>query len=87
METLAPEAIAVSLLHAYANPAHEKVLLEHLSARFPGCFLSISSDVCPELGEYERTSTTVVNAYIGPAVARYLDRLAADTAPRAFRGS
>ncbi len=79
LETLAPEAIAVSLLHAYANPTHEKVLVEHLSARFPGCFLSISSDVCPELGEYERTSTTVVNAYIGPAVARYLDRLATDT--------
>jgi len=75
----APEAIAVSLLHAYANPEHERALVEQLRARWPGSFLSVSSDVCPELGEYERTSTTVVNAYIGPPVARYLERLAQHT--------
>jgi N-methylhydantoinase A len=77
---LKPEAIAVSLLHAYANDAHERLLVERLRASFPDAFLSISSDVCPEVGEYERTSTTVVNAYIGPPVSRYLNRLTGDTA-------
>jgi len=76
---LEPEAIAISLLHAYANSAHEQALVDRIQARFPHCFLSVSSDVCPELGEYERTSTTVVNAYIGPPVSRYLNRLAGDT--------
>jgi N-methylhydantoinase A len=77
---LNPQAIAVSLLHAYTNPGHERALVERIRAVLPNAFLSVSSDVCPELGEYERTSTTVVNAYIGPPVAHYLDRLAGNTA-------
>jgi N-methylhydantoinase A len=70
------EAVAISLLHAYANPAHEKrvaaILRERLGA---GVFIACSSDILPEIREYERTSTAVVNAYIGPAVGRYVDTL------------
>jgi len=69
------EAVAISLLHAYANPKHEQRVAELLRADLPGCFISVSSDVLPEIREYERTSTTVVNAYIGPAMRRYLTSL------------
>lgn len=69
------EAVAVTLLHAYANPAHELRIAEVLRAALPGCFVTVSSDVLPEIREYERTSTTVVNAYVGPVVSRYLRSL------------
>jgi N-methylhydantoinase A len=69
------EAVAISLLHAYANPEHEQRVAELLRADLPGCFISVSSDVLPEIREYERTSTTVVNAYIGPVMRRYLSSL------------
>ncbi|HYF17822.1 MAG TPA: hydantoinase/oxoprolinase family protein [Ramlibacter sp.] len=75
LQAMRPQAIAVSLLHAYANPAHETALQRVLQEAFPQAFICLSSDVCPEFREYERTSTTVVNAYIGPAVGRYIDRL------------
>lgn len=67
-----PQAIAVCLINAHANPLHEKQIGTRLRAEFPDAFLSLSSDVLPELREYERTSTTVVNAYVGPPVDRYL---------------
>ena len=69
------EAVAISLLHAYANPAHERRIAELLRAALPGCFISVSSEVLPEIREYERTSTTVVNAYVGPVVSHYLHSL------------
>ncbi|MDB6008187.1 MAG: hyuA [Gammaproteobacteria bacterium] len=69
------EAVAISFLHAYANPAHERRVAELLREALPGCFISVSSEVLPEIREYERTSTTVVNAYIGPVVSRYLQSL------------
>ncbi len=69
------EAVAVCLLHSYRNPAHERRIGELVRKRLPGVFLSLSVDVLPEIREYERTSTTVVNAYIGPIVKRYLDSL------------
>lgn len=69
------EALAVCLLHSYRNPAHERRISELVRKRLPGVFLSLSVDVLPEIREYERTSTTVVNAYIGPIVKRYLDSL------------
>lgn len=76
------EAIAISLLHSYANPAHEQRVAALLRAALPECFVSVSSEVLPEIREYERTSTTVVNAYIGPVMSRYLqslrERFAAD---------
>src|SRR5699024_2165633 len=69
------EALAISFLHSYANPAHEAQVEAALREAFPKQFITVSHDVCPEFREYERTSTTVVNAYIGPAVQRYIQRL------------
>ena len=67
--------MAVSLLHSYANPDHEARIAELLMERLPVLDLSLSSQVLPEMREYERTSTTVINAYVRPVVARYLNDL------------
>jgi len=69
------EALAVGLLHAYANPAHEARVKEIVQAAYPDLPISISSDVCPEIREYERQSTTCANAYVQPKMARYLTEL------------
>jgi N-methylhydantoinase A len=69
------QTIAVCLLHAYANPAHEQLIKSTIERLAPGLPVSISSEVLPEIKEYERTSSTVINAYIMPIVARYLERL------------
>jgi N-methylhydantoinase A len=66
------KAIAVSLLHAYHNPAHERRIGEIIAQVAPGMQTSLSSDVVPEINEYERTSTTVCNAYVKNLVDRYL---------------
>ncbi|MBC5809860.1 MAG: hydantoinase/oxoprolinase family protein [Candidatus Eremiobacteraeota bacterium] len=68
-------AVAVSYLHAYANDAHERATGEAIRKRFPDVPVSLSSEVDPEYREYERTSTTVVNAMLGPLVRAYLERL------------
>ncbi len=70
------EAVAVCLLHSYANPAHERRLRDLIAARRPGLFVSLSSDVSPEAREFERLCTTVANAYIQPLMATYLARFA-----------
>jgi N-methylhydantoinase A len=70
------EAVAVSLLHSYANPAHERALGDALAAALPGLDVSLSCDVDPAYREYERTSTTVVNAALRPLLRGYLLRLA-----------
>ncbi|TWP38858.1 hydantoinase B/oxoprolinase family protein [Leekyejoonella antrihumi] len=70
------EAIAVCLLHSYLNPAHEQRIKQIVADEFPEAYLSISSDVVPLYREFERFSTTALNAYVGPKVSRYLDRLA-----------
>ena len=72
------EAIAVCLLNSFANPTHEQMLKEILARKAPDLPSCISFDVLPEIKEYERTSTTVINAYILPVVARYLNQLRAD---------
>jgi N-methylhydantoinase A len=69
------EALAVCLLHSYANPAHEARIAEIVRRRAPGLTLSVSAEVLPEIREYERTSTTVINAYVMPIVRRYLRTL------------
>jgi N-methylhydantoinase A len=69
------EAVAVSLLHAYADPRHEEVLGERLREKFP--FVALSNRVNPEAREYERTATTALSASVMPLVAGYLDRLEA----------
>ncbi|MEE2688417.1 MAG: hydantoinase/oxoprolinase family protein [Pseudomonadota bacterium] len=76
----APDSIAVCLLHAYANPTHEQILGRIIGHRHPNIRVSLSSDVAPEHREYERTSTAVIDAYIGPAVDRYLARFGERTA-------
>lgn len=68
-------SVAVCLLHSYANPRHEIRIGEILEERIPGLSLSLSCRLLAETGEYERTSTTVINSYIRPLVARYLGRL------------
>jgi N-methylhydantoinase A len=69
------EAVAVCLLHSYANPEHERQIGEMLRKGLPGRFVSLSVDVLPQMKEYERTSTTTINAYIGPPVKAYLNSL------------
>ena len=70
------EAVAVSLINSYANPNHERRIGEIVARRMPkGTHITLSSDLLPEIREYERTSTTVVNAYIGPMVEHYLAAL------------
>ena len=68
------EALAVCFLHSYVNPAPEQAVAELVRREFPDLYLSISSDVLPEFREFERLSTTVMNAYVGPVMARYLGR-------------
>jgi len=65
-------SVAISLLHSYANPSHERALGEALARLMPGLEITLSSVLVPEIREYERTSTTIVNAYVQPLVARYL---------------
>ena len=69
------EAIAVCLINSYANPEHEQLIAEVVSQKAADLPLCISSDVLPEMKEYERTSTTVINAYVLPVVATYLSAL------------
>ena len=70
------EAVAIVFLHAYANPAHERETAAILRARLgPDVFVTCSTEILPEIREYERTSTAVVNAYVGPVVAHYLAAL------------
>ena len=74
------EAIAICLINSFANPTHERRLRELVATLAPNLPCCLSSDVLPEMGEYERTSTTVVNTYVLPVVARYLATLQADLA-------
>ena len=69
------EAVAVCLLHAYRYPQHERLVAEEVRRRLPGVHVVASHEVAPEFREYERASTTAVDAYLGPAVGRYLRAL------------
>jgi N-methylhydantoinase A len=69
------EALAISFLHSYINPAHEERARDLLTAAMPGLAITLSSEVCREIREYERTSTTVANAYVLPLMASYLGRM------------
>ncbi len=76
------EACAVCCLFGYLNPAHERAIAEALQAALPDLHLSLSSEVQPEFREYERFSTTALNAYLQPVLVRYLSRLEAALAKR-----
>jgi N-methylhydantoinase A len=75
-------SIAVAFFNSWANPDHEQLAIEALAHAFPGTPVSISSDVCNEIGEYERFSTTAANAFVKPLVSSYLSELS-----NAFEGS
>jgi N-methylhydantoinase A len=69
------ESVAVSFLFSFVNPAHEKRVAEIIAEEMPGVHISLSHDVLPRAPEYDRTSTTVVNAYVAPRVTAYLEKL------------
>jgi len=73
-----PEAVAVSLLHSYVDPSHERVLGDMIARLLPGTHLSLSCDLVGTFREYERTATTVLDAALSPLLASYLSRLATD---------
>jgi 5-oxoprolinase (ATP-hydrolysing) len=79
-------AVAVAFLHAYRNPDTERAAREAIREAAPSLAVSLSSDVVPEIREYERTSTTVCNAYVQPLLDRYIGRLESTLAQRGFRG-
>ena len=68
-------AIAICFLHSYRNPDHERRVRDFIAPKLPGIHISLSSDILPELQEFERSSTTVVNAYVAPLIAEYLAKL------------
>ena len=86
LRELEVEAVAVSLLHAYANPEHEQTIATRLKAANPEWPVSLSSSVSPKYREYERTSTTITNAYVTPIVRRFLDTLGHAFADQGFDG-
>jgi N-methylhydantoinase A len=69
------EALTISLMHSYANDAHERQLKEILAKRYPSLPVSLSSEILPEFREYDRTITTVMNDYVRPIMKRYLTRI------------
>ncbi len=79
-------SLAVCLLHSYANPAHEKRVGEIVAEEAPGMAVSLSHEISPMFREYERTSTTVVNAYVMTAVREYLRSLRGEMKRRGYRG-
>jgi N-methylhydantoinase A len=80
------EALAIAFLHSYANPAHEIRARDLVRDVFPGLLITLSAEVAPEIGEYERTSTACVNAYVQPIVHGYLGRLEHDLDAIGFAG-
>ena len=73
---LAPDIVALSLLYSYSDPTHERILAAAIRERLPTLDVVLSSEVLPEIREYERTATTAAEAYARPAVGRYVTRLA-----------
>ncbi len=80
-------SVAVCYLHAYKEPKHEQETKKILEAKLPGVSVSISSEVFPEIKEYERVSTTIVNAYVRPIVENYLNRLEERLKNAGYEGS
>jgi N-methylhydantoinase A len=80
LETQHIEAVAVGFLHSFTNPQHERCVGELLAKRLPGVAVTLSSEVSPEMREYERFSTACANAYLQPLMGRYLGRLESELA-------
>ena len=79
------EAVAVAFLHSYINPAHERRVGEILAELCPEIAVTLSCEVCPEMREYERTSTAIANAYVQPLMSGYLGRLETALAGQGYR--
>lgn len=79
-------AIAVCFLHAYRNPVHEQAVKRIVEEEYPGVFISLSSEVAPQYREYERFSTTALNAYVGPKVSGYVTNLVDTARESGLRG-
>ena len=80
------QAVAICFMNSFANPAHERAAAQIVRRDMPGAYLSVSSDVLPSIRFYERISTTVLNAYVGPKLGHYLDQLVARLAGAGFGG-
>jgi len=80
------EAVAVAFLHAYRNPAHERMVADRLSAALPGVFVTCSSDLGRQWREYERFTTATANAYVAPLIRKYASRLIGDLREAGFAG-
>lgn len=78
IKEISPDSVAVSLLHSYANPAHEQKIKQILAGLLPGVPVTLSSELLPEFREYERTSTTAINAVIRPKMSSYINDLSAE---------
>ena len=78
LESIGIESLSICFLHSYRNPIHEKSAAELIRNRFPSLPISLSSEVVPEIREYERFSTTVANAYTLPLISKYLNSLASN---------
>ena len=81
------EAVAVCYLHAWRSPEHERMTAEALARDLPGTYVSLSCDVFPQIKEFERVCTTVVNGYVGPVLERYLRRLVERLVDAGYAGS
>lgn len=85
VETHGATSLAICFLHAYREPAHERRARELIERAFPDLDVSVSSDIAPEFREYERTSTTLINAYVRPVVRRYVTRMERELAALGYR--
>src|SRR5262245_2043061 len=81
------EAVAVSYLWSFRNPAHEQRTREILERELPGVYVSVSTEILPQIRVYERHSTTALNAYSGPILTRYLTRLERELENRGYKGT
>src|SRR3954451_63565 len=81
------EAVAICFIHSYVNPAHEQRTGEILKKAMPGLSITLSCEVCPEIREYERTSTAVTNAYVQPLMDGYLARMDDALRQEQYRGA
>jgi N-methylhydantoinase A len=84
IEEHAIEAVAIGLIHSYANPDHERRVADIIASARPDLSITLSSEVCPEIREYERQSTASANAYVQPKMSRYLKQLDSDLRARGF---
>ena len=81
------EAVAVSFLWSFRNPVHELKVKEILEQELPGIYVSLSTEILPQIRLYERNSTTALNAYVGPVLTRYISRLLSELETRNFAGN